>query len=150
MDMFRTRSAGDAGLKLDLFDPATGDDTEHWLCIHSVDSEAFELADTIARRRTGEIQRLEKEEEKAALVNEITRNLLASLVISWSFDIPCTREAVVDFLRTAPQIANAINTMSGQRALFMKSNSPDSTDTLNPPSNSTPSPTEAVAAEEAT
>lgn len=150
MELFFTREAGDAGFKMDLYDPATGEDTKHWITIVSVDSAAFELADTIARRRTGEIQALKTEAEKALLVNDITRELIASLVTGWSFSMPPTKENVVAFLLKAPHIANAINTLSGKRSLFMRSNSPNSSDTPDLPLSSTESPKEVATPEEPT
>lgn len=126
MDLFRTRDKANAGIKLPLMDPATGKDTEHWLTILSVDSDAYQQANTKAMRQSSVIQAMETEEAKAAAINSNSLDIIVALVQGWSFDTPCTPENVRQFLIDAPQIRGAINLMATDRALFMNSNSQDS------------------------
>lgn len=123
MDLFRTRDRGNAGIVLPLTDPVTGAETPHWLRIASIDSDAFQRANTKAMRNTSVIMAMENEEERLEAINASTLTIVAALVLDWSFEQECTHENVVAFLTSAPQIRAAINVAAGDRALFMNSSS---------------------------
>lgn len=126
MDLFRTRDKANAGIKLPLINPTTGEETEHWLNIVSVDSDAYQKANTKAMRQSSVIQSLDSEEAKADAVNTNSLDIIVALVDGWSFDAPFTSESVRQFLVDAPQVRGAINIMATDRALFMNSNSQNS------------------------
>lgn len=114
---FFTRQRANEGIKLPLSTP-DGQETEHWLQIRGVDSDAYKLANADSKRR---IFALATETAKPDLskVQEHEINVLLSvLVIAWSFDEPCTPENVQAFLKEAPQIAEQIDRISMRRALF--------------------------------
>ena len=128
MKEFYTRTNANKGIKFPLKTP-DGGDTEHWLMILGVDSDEFQRAEHVAKREIGVLQTeckfieddTEKEEKFFTGTDQINRDTLASLVSAWSFDKKCTRAEVSKFLKEAPQIANAINTLAGKRMLFHKS-----------------------------
>lgn len=119
MDMFYTNAGATEGVRLPLYDPM-GRKTEHWLHIIGSDSEEFRLADSAAKRRAVEMGNLGTEQERDAAVLTLTRELTAVLIKDWSFEQPCTRENVIEFLKQAPQIQRAVNTAAVNRALFYK------------------------------
>lgn len=122
MEAFFTRAAANEGIVLPLYTP-DGKRSEHWVRIRGVDSDEFRLAENEARREAVAIASIEDEtvREKAAV--EARLRLIASLVIGWSFEAECTRDTVVEFLREAPQIADAIDRAAAKRALFFASRS---------------------------
>jgi hypothetical protein len=143
-EAFFTRGAANRGIVVPLHDPRTGEKTEHWLRILGRDSDVFRAEEIKSRRRvTDAVKDLNpknKREIDAKLMEceaEETLLLIASLVIAWSFDGECTRQAVVAFLREAPQIANAIDEVATKRVLFLANAPASSPDTQRPSSDST-------------
>jgi hypothetical protein len=153
MEDFFTRENANAGIRLPLFSPRTGKETAHWLHILGRDSDAFhrEESDSHDRFREGLKKIMEdptiKPTDREERIREISRGetlrCLASLVSAWSFPQECTREAVVAFLREAPQIKDHIDEVATKRTLFSKSVANASPATPNPSSGSVESPTEA-------
>jgi hypothetical protein len=137
-ELFYTRGPANDGLKLNLFDPRDGKETAHWIRILGRDSDAFRAASDASLRRVRE-KAPELSGDKKSLARQLEamwedeeRKLISSLVVEWSFDEPCTHEAVNEFLREAPQIADRINEVAGKRALFLAhalKNSPPTPDT---------------------
>jgi len=132
MDAFFTRQRANEGIKLPLALP-DGTDTEHYICIRGVDSDAFKSAESNQKRLmlqllsssdkvldTGEIE---------AATREGQLSILAALVISWSFDQECSLDNVKQFLREAPQIAQQIDKIASRRKLFFKKGLTPSTPT---------------------
>jgi len=143
-ETFFTRGPANTGIKLPLIDPRTGKETEHWLQILGRDSDVFRKAEADSRRRVVEsIRDLEPNDKKglAAKLEQVeeeeTRNLIAVLVAAWSFDDPCTPKNVADFLKEAPQIADAIDQVATKRRLFFEGVSSSSPGTPKPSSDST-------------
>jgi hypothetical protein len=135
MEDFFTRDVANEGIKLPLYTP-TGEKTEHFLHIRGVDSDAFREADSKAKRAFFRISSLPQEEQDEALNHE-TMKLLSCLVISWSFDKECTQENVIEFLKTAPQIADSINQIAVKRKIFFAQRSSSSTSSQESNSSST-------------
>lgn len=126
MDAFFTRQMANDGIELPLYLP-DGKPTEHRIRIRSIDSDAFQRADSEARKHLLEIS-LETDKEKAATMLEEHRlRVRASLVISWTFEQECTEANIMKFLQEAPQIAKEIDRLSGRRSLFFKKGSASST-----------------------
>lgn len=125
MEAFFTRKASNEGIELPLYAP-DGTKTEHWIRIRGVDSDAFRLADAEERRRMIEIVRIEDPREQQLALHQSRLRLLSALVISWSFEEECTLDKVMEFLREAPQIADAIDHAATKRALFLGNGSSSS------------------------
>jgi hypothetical protein len=129
MQGFFTRERANEGVLLPLSQP-DGSKTEHWIRIRGVDSDDFRRAEAAAKRKAvtdfGDITDKDRLQEQ---VFESMRELVAHLVISWSFSIPCTLENVKKFLREAPQIAEEIDLLASRRRLFFKQGSANSTTT---------------------
>jgi len=138
MTQFCTRPQANAGVHVQLKSPITGQDTEHWLLVRGQDSDEFRAEEDAARRRIQDaMAALPSDQRNVAKYVELTKaakaedKLLgaASLVAAWSFaDVPCTRENVVEWLRDAPQVQDQIDMVAGDRALFLASAAPPSTD----------------------
>ncbi len=154
-EAFFTRDKANAGIRLPLFDPATGKKTEHWLLVLGRDSDAYVKQELENERRMMEIAREnagadEKTRAKAfadKVVEEaVERRRLktASLVAGWSFPGEFTRSAVVELLVKAPQIERELRAMEEDQTLFFALASTSSTDTQKLSSDST-SPSESSA-----
>lgn len=126
MEEFFTRQQANDGIEFPLSRP-DGTPTDHRIRIRSVDSDAFRAAEADSGRRLLEIS-LEKDKAKAnSEFLEEKLKLRAALVVSWTFDRPCTPESVREFLREAPQIADQIDRLANQRSRFFKRGSDNST-----------------------
>lgn len=134
MELFFTRQVANEGVELPLFLPGTTTPSGHWIRVRGIDSDEFRLAQDKSRREVAEIVQLpEPERSERRLAQQ--RNLIASLVMDWSFSKPCTFENVVEFLKEAPQIEDAINQVAARRSLFFKNGSSNTSDSLDPSSN---------------
>lgn len=125
MESFFTRSIANEGIELPLYSP-TGEKTEHWLRVRGIDSDEFRAAEASAKRDAFQIASVEDLVERARLINESQRKLVASLVVGWSFEQECTPEAVMEFFREAPQIQEAVDRAASRRALFFAGRSSSS------------------------
>lgn len=128
MQQFFTRERANEGIKFPLSFP-DGRESPHWLTIRGVDSDQFKTAEAASRRRIFALT-AEKAADKSQvdkLEQEEKLETIASLVAAWSFDEPCTLEAIKTFLREAPQIADAVNRLATRRTLFFGSSSNVST-----------------------
>ena len=127
MEDFYTRDKANEGQRLPLRTP-DGQPTDHWLQVRHVWSDAFQSAEEASMREIQE--RIVALGDKAADADiakakrEGTNRLLASLVSEWSFDEPCTPDAVAAFLDKAPQIAEQINRFAADAKRFFGSESP--------------------------
>lgn len=117
MAAFFTRQAANDGVQLPLYSP-TGLPTSHWLRIRGVDSDEFRAADTEAKRAAVKSAALTDQRARDDAMREISRDLVAHLVMGWSFDKECTHANVVAFLKEAPQLEDAIDKAATRRALF--------------------------------
>lgn len=117
MDQFFTTDAANEGVRLPL-STATGESTEHYLTILGVDSDIFRRAEAKAKRDAFRLAAIEDEEERLTAANEAQFKLIACLVAGWSFDQECNLENVTAFLTKAPQIADQVDKVAGDRRLF--------------------------------
>jgi len=122
MEEFYTRSAANEGRTLPLYLP-NGTKSEHSFVVRGVDSDEFRTTENKVKRRAIDIAQMETEEERLEAINDSERECIASLIISWTFDMECTTENKVSFLREAPQIADAINRFSAKRTEFLSKKS---------------------------
>jgi hypothetical protein len=137
MSGFFTRERANEGVVLPLALP-DGTPTKHWIRIRGVDSDAFKEANARLQRTTMEwAAGFEKdigEDKIAAKLVEGKRELLAALIISWSFPDECNRDNAVKFLTEAPQIGQEIDALATKRKLFFALSSTNSAPTPAPSS----------------
>lgn len=136
MEAFFTRELANEGIEIPLYLP-DGTKTEHWLRIRGVDSDHFRLAEAESKRDAMRVAMIEDPLERAKAIADAKLNLIAALVISWSFEKECTLENVKEFFRQAPQIADAVDQVASKRALFFAKRSSSSLSTPKPSSGST-------------
>lgn len=125
IDKYKIRKQAQIPSRVKLFDPATNKETEDWMDIRSSLSDEFmEARDSIMQ----EVQSLTEpnKDRRKKLVADLQLGLKASLVAAWSFDIPATRENVIEFLREAPQIQSMIMSVADDSARFFSKPSSDS------------------------
>jgi hypothetical protein len=128
MEAFFTRSRANEGVDVPLSLP-DGTPTKHSIRVRGVDSDAFRAADAESRRKTMEAMLKKDEKATELLIRNEKYLLLSSLVVSWTFDMPCTQENVINFFREAPQIADAIDRLAANRTRFFKDSLTSSTPT---------------------
>ena len=118
MSRFFTREKASEGRKVQLADPATGKLTEHWIVVRSRWCDEFQEAKGRAMQQafTDAKDGAGKEAEEARKLS-----LVASLVGGWSFEEPCTPDAVMAFLREAPQIVEQIDRLATKDSFFFRS-----------------------------
>ena len=135
---FYTREKANAGIKMPLFSP-NGVKTDHWLMLRGVDSDAFRAAKTVCERESAEIAAIKDKAEYDDALRASQRRLMSSLVVSWSFDQECTRDAVEKLFLEAPQIMDAVDKVVSNRAIFFAIGSASLNATLSSNSPSTKS-----------
>lgn len=136
MKLFHTRPAANQGIKVPLTAP-DGSSTEYFLQILGVDSDVFRQKKADTNRNALLQEALAKGAEangsNAEAVKAITDAfyqdqklaLLACLVVGWNFTeddgapMPCTEEKVKAFFKDAPQIADKVDQLAANRALFL-------------------------------
>ena len=125
MEQFYTRDKANEGIELPLYLP-TGIKSKDSLTVLGVDS------DTYNRVNIDEQRKFSKRVEAAALIEDDTERkvfmdekedeskvvILSALIKDWTFDQECTEENKVQFLKNAPQIAEAINKFAADRKRF--------------------------------
>lgn len=136
MEAFFTRERANEGVEIPLYTP-DGTKTQHWIRIRGVDSDVFREAEANSKRDAFRVASMEDSLERAKAIHEAKLNLIAALVISWSFEKECTLENVKEFFRQAPQIADAVDQVASKRALFFAKRSSSSVSTPKPSSGST-------------
>lgn len=136
MEAFFTRERANEGVEVPLYTP-DGTKSQHWVRIRGVDSDAFREAEANSKREAFRVASIEDTVERAKAIQDAKLNLIAALVISWSFEKECTLENVKEFFRQAPQIADAVDQVASKRALFFAKRSSSSVSTPKPSSGST-------------
>jgi len=127
MQDFYTRGVANEGKKVPLYRP-DGTKSDEYFIILGIDSDVFRSAETAGKRKMMEASSIEDPDKRAERVDEIEREVVASLVQDWSFDEECTREKVAEFFKEAPQLQKMVNTLAAQRSYFFgKESNPSST-----------------------
>lgn len=98
-ERFFTLSQANTGkiLKLKELD---GSDSPDWMRVAGVDSDLYE------DRATAEREHLMSDDVK--VLKGCTMRLYASLVLEWSFDLPCTFENVLEVFKQAPNLRRQV------------------------------------------
>lgn len=136
MEQFHTRARANEGKRLKLYTP-DGKPTEHWLQVRHVWSDAFQAANEAEVSGVREAMlaaaaddaKGRADEAKAAVdtaKQDAKLRIWSALVAAWSFPAPCTPEAVVEFLRDAPQIGEQIDKFAADSRRFFGSDSASS------------------------
>jgi len=126
LEQFYTRPQANEGKKLPLSLP-DGSPSDHYLVILGVDSDEFEFARHKAQQQLVELKVNEDLDDKKIFdeTKLIKTKLIATLIKDWSFTdddgkpLPCTKDAVVEFLTNAPQIAETVDTIACDRDFFL-------------------------------
>lgn len=126
MANFFTRQRANEGVELALTLP-DGTATKHSIRIRGIDSDAFKEAEANQRRRVYEATAEQDKDKLGKVLTDIRLETQAALVISWTFEDPCTTENVKQLFRDAPQIGEEIDRLASRRALFFKLGSTNST-----------------------
>ena len=134
---FFTRTRANDGARIPLVTPE-GEITDQWIEVYGVDSDAFREADALARREGSRIALIKDDEERDKAVAELTRVMRASLIKAWSFEMPLTKDAALEFIREAPQVGDALDKIVSDRSLFFTLASKPSTNSLATNTTSTP------------
>ena len=113
---FFTADEANEGEKLPLYTP-DGVATSHYIIVRGVDSDAYRLAHTRIMRRA-RFADIDTDDARDKLTLDAMTELAASLVSGWSFDEEFSTEAVLAFLKKAPQFVSPINELAGNRSLF--------------------------------
>lgn len=146
LEIFHTRDRANEGRRLSLFAP-DGTPTEHWLQVRHVWSDAFTEANDIAMAGVQDaVLAAGGDSAKIAAAKRAAQfKLWSALVSAWSFDEPCTPEAVEAWLRNAPQIGNALDRFAADSRSFFGNDSTSSTAGSSPNESLPPdSPTDAA------
>ncbi|WHI52718.1 hypothetical protein P3339_08140 [Microbulbifer sp. MLAF003] len=114
---FYTREKGNKGVKFPLYTPE-GKATEHYLEILSVDSDAFQMAQSEMQRDLATANLEEDKEKRFELVREAKVAAAAALVIGWSLEDNFNQAAAKELLVEAPQLVDQIDRAASNRALF--------------------------------
>lgn len=97
--------------------------------VRGTDSDAFRKAKFEGARAIRDLPANVNDWERAAARDDVVMNSLVSLIADWSFEEPCTPEAVREFLINAPQIADAVDSAAADRSRFFGIASEPSSDT---------------------
>lgn len=117
---FYTKPKADAGVKMPLT-LADGSDSGHWLMVRGTESDAFRKARFEGARAMRDVPAESDDWERAQKRDAVVMDSLVSLIASWSFDEPCTPDAVREFLTNAPHIADAVDRAAIEKARFFGS-----------------------------
>lgn len=127
LEGFATAKLAEEGVKIPLTD-VEGNKTKHWIKIKSTDSSSFKKAQSKFRKRFIQINELNEADDSLDSILEsekLTLELLASLVVSWSFKnddgtpYKCVKSNIIRVLREAPVLAQEIDAASARRKNFI-------------------------------
>ena len=130
MSDFNITDKSEQGIKMKLTLP-DGTETEHFLMVRGADSPTFKRAQARTQRKNLDLLKLQNGSKKldAGAVAEKQAahqtELVAVLVVGWSFDQKPTKENIVDWLKTAPQIQEQVDQVAGDRTNFFTKPSSD-------------------------
>jgi len=106
---FYTRELSDKGVKFPLESP-DGTQSDEWFTVVGAESSRYE--------------KVHRESVKATIAGSDSVDqgdlLLSALVINWSFQVDCTPDAVLDFLKNTPYIKAALDQFVVNRMNFLK------------------------------
>lgn len=120
---YNTLAAANAGLQMSIKGP-DGKETEDWIKVRGIDSEAFQQASRTMRREV--MLYLEDKGSQSRVTEEYLKftsdqqlKMQAALVLEWSFEEPCTVDNVVELFKSAPYIAEQVDAFSSKRERFV-------------------------------
>jgi hypothetical protein len=120
---YGTLAQANAGAVMKVNGP-DGKETEDWMKVRGIDSDAFQKANRDMRRDI--FSYLEEKgtdvkgtDEYLKFTFDAQRKLQASLVMDWSFEEPCTVDNVVELFTQAPYIAEQVDSFASKRSRFV-------------------------------
>jgi len=126
---FFTKPAAEAGCKLPVKAP-DGSDTGDWVEIVGTESDQFRQAKIVAEREAfAETVRFKASErggenpckhDSDGVLRDINTRLIASTIVSWSFDDDCTDDNKIALLDNAEYIRDLVNTSAADNGTFFK------------------------------
>lgn len=135
MESFNVKAKSEEGIEMKLSLP-DGTETEHYLVIRGSDSPTFKKALARNQRKQMELMKLQSNGKKkvdagamAMKQEKNQRELVATLVVGWSFAEDCTPEAVSKFFENSPQIQEQVDEVAAERRHFFNKPSNNSANT---------------------
>ncbi len=119
MGAFNTRALSESGVKMHLTLP-DGTETDEFLIVQGSDSVGFAAG---LAKYNREILRISEDkdlddETVALLLAERKRELVASIVLSWTFDQDCSVGEIVKFFSASPRIQQQVDLFAGDPTNF--------------------------------
>lgn len=102
-EQFNTAKFYEAGQKMTIIDPFTGQDTEHWILVASRMSRAYNKSFYKAITKNNRELQMRGSSEEVDTSDAVTAGLCASIK-GWSFEEPCTQENIAKFLEVAMDV----------------------------------------------
>ena len=93
-----TRPTANTSRKMYVELPDGTSSDEYYLEVLNVESDAFRIAETNAKRKAVEYARLEDEDEISEKQRALEADMLASLVVGWNFEDKFSKGAVIELL----------------------------------------------------
>jgi len=129
IEHFFTRANANEGVKFFIPSPdGTGDSTA-WIVVRGLDSDEYRNTKDQTYRDQLSVAALEDEELKEDAFKNNKIKLLSSLVVSWSFDIPCNQDNIKTLLTEAPYIGDFLDRCASKRANYFAKPQPVSSTT---------------------
>lgn len=141
MRQFFTREKAEAGLRLPLYFP-WGEPTGEWVQVRGAECAEYRRAKENFDRDVIEAVIDAKGDPAKAVMPKlsISERQAVALIAGWSFEDPCTPEAVVNLLHEAPQIIDQVKRFAEDRRNFYKPASPNTSDGSSGNASSTETP----------
>jgi hypothetical protein len=126
VEMFKLKGRAEAGIPMPILMP-DGTDSGHTMTVRGIDSDTYRRGRAANSRRQAEILSMKPEEgltdeefrdQQQDLKHEADIDLLAKLVVDWSFPDEFSAEAVKSLLMESPFIANQVDVFACNRARF--------------------------------
>jgi hypothetical protein len=129
MRQFFTRERAEAGQPLPLFYP-WGEPTGEWIQVRGADcAEYRRVKENFDRDVIEAVIDAKGDPAKAVMPKlSILERQAVALIVGWSFEDPCTPEAVANLLYEAPQIIDQVKRFAEDRRNFYKPASPNISD----------------------
>ncbi len=113
---FYTRKTANEGKKMFLMEPDGSISAEHFLLVRSVDSDNYREAKDRGFRLV--LDAAQNGEDRDAVIKKNTMDMYVSLIAGWSFDTPCTPEAIAEFLTESPNNTLRLDKFASDRKTF--------------------------------
>jgi hypothetical protein len=122
-EIYKTRKGANAGAKMRVLAP-NGKETGDTITVRGSDSDIFQRAKRKANRALTDFledKGIDARGSDEYLDFQTQQQILlqSALVVDWSFEEPCTPDAVVELLTEAPDVARQIDEFASKRERFV-------------------------------